>query len=154
MISELKEQGIHFTELTLHVGVGTFRPVKVDNILEHNMHSECAEVSEETAALINQAKSEGRRVITVGSTSTRTVESFFENGSMTFGNRWTEIFIYPGYQFQVPDAMITNFHLPESTLLMMISAFAGFDFVKKAYAEAVAEHYRFFSYGDAMFIEL
>jgi len=154
LISELKEQGIHFTELTLHVGVGTFRPVKVDNILEHNMHSECAEVSEETAALINQTKAEGRRVITVGSTSTRTVESFFENGSMTFGNRWTEIFIYPGYQFQVPDAMITNFHLPESTLLMMISAFAGFDFIKKAYAEAVAEHYRFFSYGDAMFIEL
>lgn len=154
LISALKEKGVIFTELTLHVGIGTFRPVKVDNILDHNMHSECAEVSAETAAIINQAKMEGRRVITVGTTSTRTLESFFEDGTMRHGNRWTDIFIYPGFKFQVTDALITNFHLPESTLLMMISAFAGYHFIKEAYAEAVAKRYRFFSYGDAMFIEL
>jgi S-adenosylmethionine:tRNA ribosyltransferase-isomerase len=154
MLNALIEKGVICTELTLHVGIGTFRPVKVDNILEHTMHSECAEVSEETAAIINQAKAEGRRVITVGTTSTRTLESFYEEGTMQHGNRWTDIFIYPGYKFQITDAMITNFHLPESTLLMMISAFAGYDFIKEAYAEAVAQRYRFFSYGDAMFIEL
>ncbi len=154
LLATLRGLGVICTELTLHVGIGTFRPVKVDNILQHTMHSECAEVSPETAGIINSAKAEGRRVITVGTTSTRTVESFYENGAMQYGNRWTDIFIYPGYTFKVPDGMITNFHLPESTLLMMISAFAGFDFIKKAYQEAVAERYRFFSYGDAMYIEL
>lgn len=154
LITDLKQRGVLFTELTLHVGIGTFRPVKVDNILQHTMHSECAELSEETAGMINSAKAEGRRVISVGTTSTRTIETFFEDGEMQHGKRWTDIFIYPGYSFKAIDAMITNFHLPESTLLMMISAFAGYHFVRDAYAEAVAQRYRFFSYGDAMFIEL
>ncbi|MDD4805384.1 MAG: tRNA preQ1(34) S-adenosylmethionine ribosyltransferase-isomerase QueA [Candidatus Cloacimonetes bacterium] len=154
LIDTLKQKGVLFTELTLHVGIGTFRPVKTENILEHTMHSECTEVSEATATAINDAKRDGRRVITVGTTSTRTVESFHDGQSMNHGKRWTDIFIYPGYNFKVPDAMITNFHLPESTLLMMISAFAGFHFIREAYAEAVAKRYRFFSYGDAMYIEL
>lgn len=154
LIADLKAQGVIFTELTLHVGIGTFRPVKVDNILEHNMHSEAVEVSANTAQVINTAKAQGRRIITVGTTSTRSVEAFCEAGIMQSGMRWTDIFIYPGYQFQLTDAMITNFHLPESTLLMMVSAFAGYEFVRSAYAEAVAQSYRFFSYGDAMYIEL
>lgn len=154
LIDSLKIKGVLFTELTLHVGIGTFRPVKTEDIREHNMHSECVEISPETAEAVNHAKSEGRRVIAVGTTSVRSLESFWQDGKLIYGNRWTDIFIYPGYHFNVPDAMLTNFHLPESTLLMMISAFAGYDFIRKAYEVAVAERYRFFSYGDAMLIEL
>ncbi len=154
LIAELKEKGVLFTELTLHVGIGTFRPVKTQRIDEHIMHSECVEISTTTARAVNQAKSEGRRVIAVGTTSVRSLESFWDGKKLLDGNRWTDIFIYPGYEFGVPDAIITNFHLPESTLLMMISAFAGYEYVREAYAAAVAERYRFFSYGDAMLIEL
>jgi len=153
LISNLKDKGVLFAELTLHVGIGTFRPVKVERISEHVMHSECVEISTSSAEAINKAKREGRRVIAVGTTSVRALESFWDGNKLLDGNRWTDIFIYPGYRFGVPDAMITNFHLPESTLLMMISAFAGYDFVMEAYAEAVAKRYRFFSYGDAMYIE-
>jgi S-adenosylmethionine:tRNA ribosyltransferase-isomerase len=153
LIEKLKKRGVLFAEVTLHVGIGTFRPVKVDNISEHTMHSECVEISTSTAEAVNKAKREGRRVIAIGTTSVRALESFWDSNKLLDGNRWTEIFIYPGYRFGVPDAMITNFHLPESTLLMMISAFAGYEFIMEAYAKAVTERYRFFSYGDAMFIE-
>lgn len=153
ILDKLKEKGVIITELTLHVGIGTFRPVKTENITEHTMHSECAEITQEAADTINCAKREGRRVVAVGTTTVRTLESFWDGNKLQTGNRWTDIFIYPGYKFGVPDAMITNFHLPESTLLMMISAFAGYDLVMNAYKQAVAEHYRFFSYGDAMVIE-
>lgn len=154
LMDTLKAKGVQFAELTLHVGIGTFRPVKTDDITQHLMHSECVEIPETTAELVNCAKQENRRVIAVGSTSVRSLESFWEDGRLQAGNRWTDIFIYPGYNFKVADAMITNFHLPESTLLMMISAFAGYDFVMEAYRLAVSERYRFFSYGDAMLIEL
>ncbi|MDD5536984.1 MAG: tRNA preQ1(34) S-adenosylmethionine ribosyltransferase-isomerase QueA [Candidatus Cloacimonetes bacterium] len=154
LIQKCKDMGVQFTELTLHVGIGTFRPVKTELITEHTMHSECVEILPETAKTINKAKAEGRRIISVGTTSVRGLESFWEAGELQSGNRWTDIFIYPGYKFKVPDAIITNFHLPESTLLMMVSAFAGFEFIRKAYQVAIAERYRFFSYGDAMYIEL
>lgn len=153
LISSLKERGVLFTELTLHVGIGTFRPVKVERIKDHVMHSECVEISTSTAEAVNKAKQEGRRVIAVGTTSVRALESFWDGKKLLDGNRWTDIFIFPGYSFGVPDAMITNFHLPESSLLMMVSAFAGYEFTKEAYAEALALRYRFFSYGDAMMIE-
>ena len=153
IINQLKAKGVVITEVLLHVGLGTFRPVKTDNIEDHKMHSEFCFISEETAKLINEAKDQNRRVITVGTTSTRTLESFVdEDGRLGHGEKWTSIFIYPGKQLKIIDGMITNFHMPESTLMMMISAFAGYDNVMSAYQEAVAEKYRFFSYGDAMII--
>ena len=144
---------MEIAEVTLHVGLGTFRPVKVDNILDHHMHSEFYMVSKEAADKINAAKDHGHRIISVGTTSTRTLEAASdENGRMRETSGWTEIFIYPGYQFKVIDALITNFHLPESTLVMLVSALAGREHVLEAYRQAVAERYRFFSFGDAMFI--
>ncbi|MCB5264611.1 MAG: tRNA preQ1(34) S-adenosylmethionine ribosyltransferase-isomerase QueA [Candidatus Cloacimonetes bacterium] len=154
LIQALKAKGVLFTELTLHVGIGTFRPVKTEKINEHIMHSECVNISTSAAEAVNKAKKEGRRVIAVGSTSVRSLESFWDGNKVLDGNRWTDIFIYPGFDFGVPDAIITNFHLPESTLLMMISAFAGYEYIMEAYRQAVVSRYRFFSYGDAMLIEL
>lgn len=153
LLSRLKCNGVEIVNVVLHVGIGTFRPVKTEIITQHRMHSELAYISEETATVINRAKQDGRRVICVGTTSARTVESFWDNKSLVSGSKWTDIFIYPGVGFNVVDAMITNFHLPQSTLLMMISAFAGYELTMKTYQEAVVNKYRFFSYGDAMFIE-
>ena len=145
--------GVEIAEVTLHVGLGTFRPVKVENILEHHMHSEFYMVEEEQARLINETKKQGGRVIAVGTTSCRTLESAAgEDGILKAGSGWTDIFIYPGYEFRLTDGLITNFHLPESTLMMLVSALAGRDRIMNAYAEAVKERYRFFSFGDAMFI--
>ncbi len=152
IIEALRLKGVIITEVILHVGLGTFRPVKTDNIEEHKMHSEFCYISKETAEIVNRAKDEHRRVITVGTTSTRTLESFVKDDRLEHGEKWTSIFIYPGKQLKIIDGLITNFHMPESTLLMMISAFAGYDNVMNAYKEAVAEKYRFFSYGDAMLI--
>ena len=153
LLEIIKAKGVKVAEVTLHVGLGTFRPVKVENILEHHMHSEFYMVEEEQAAIINETKKNGGRVICVGTTSCRTLESATgEDGVLKAGSGWTEIFIYPGYQFKILDALITNFHLPESTLLMLVSALAGRDNVMAAYEEAVKERYRFFSFGDAMFI--
>ena len=153
LLEKIKEKGVKVAQVTLHVGLGTFRPVKVENILEHHMHSEFYMVDEDQAAIINETKKNGGRVICVGTTSCRTLESATgEDGILKAGSGWTEIFIYPGYQFKILDALITNFHLPESTLLMLISALAGRDNVMAAYEEAVKERYRFFSFGDAMFI--
>ena len=153
LLETIKEKGVKVAQVTLHVGLGTFRPVKVENILEHHMHSEFYMVDEDQAAIINETKKNGGRVICVGTTSCRTLESATgEDGILKAGSGWTEIFIYPGYQFKILDALITNFHLPESTLLMLISALAGRDNVMAAYEEAVKERYRFFSFGDAMFI--
>ena len=153
LLEVIKAKGVNVAEVTLHVGLGTFRPVKVENILEHHMHSEFYMVEEEQAAIINETKKNGGRVICVGTTSCRTLESATgEDGILRAGSGWTEIFIYPGYQFKILDALITNFHLPESTLLMLISALAGRENVMAAYEEAVKERYRFFSFGDAMFI--
>lgn len=153
LLNEIQEKGVEIARVTLHVGLGTFRPVKVDNILEHHMHSEFYEISEEAAEKINKAKTDGKRVIAVGTTSCRTIEAAAdEKGFLRATSGWTEIFIYPGYTFKVLDCLITNFHLPESTLMMLVSALAGRDHVMEAYAEAVKEQYRFFSFGDAMFI--
>lgn len=153
LLEQVKEMGVEIAEVTLHVGLGTFRPVKVDNIFEHHMHSEFYMVSEEAAETINRAKDSGHRVIAVGTTSTRTMEAAAdENGRMHACSGWTEIFIYPGYQFKVIDGLITNFHLPESTLVMLVSALAGREHVLNAYEQAVQERYRFFSFGDAMLI--
>ena len=153
LLEVIKAKGVKVAEVTLHVGLGTFRPVKVENILEHHMHSEFYMVEEEQAAMINETKKNGGRVICVGTTGCRTIESATgEDGILRAGSGWTEIFIYPGYKFKILDALITNFHLPESTLLMLISALAGRDNVMEAYEEAVKERYRFFSFGDAMFI--
>ena len=153
LLEIIKAKGVKVAEVTLHVGLGTFRPVKVENILEHHMHSEFYMVEEEQAAIINETKKNGGRVICVGTTSCRTLESATgEDGILRAGSGWTEIFIYPGYRFKILDALITNFHLPESTLLMLVSALAGRDNVMAAYKEAVKERYRFFSFGDAMFI--
>lgn len=153
VLEKIKAKGVKVAEVTLHVGLGTFRPVKVENILDHHMHSEFYMVEEDQANLINETKRNGGRVICVGTTSCRTLESATgEDGILRAGSGWTEIFIYPGYKFKILDALITNFHLPESTLLMLISALAGRDNVMKAYEEAVKERYRFFSFGDAMFI--
>ena len=153
VLEKIKAKGVKVAEVTLHVGLGTFRPVKVENILEHHMHSEFYMVEEDQAAIINETKKNGGRVICVGTTSCRTLESATgEDGILKAGSGWTEIFIYPGYKFRILDALITNFHLPESTLLMLISALAGRDNVMAAYEEAVKERYRFFSFGDAMFI--
>ena len=154
LLEALSEKGVEIVYVTLHVGLGTFRPVKVDNVLEHHMHSEFYQVSEEAAKAINKAKAEGRRVICVGTTSCRTVESAAkEKGVVQAGCDNTEIFIYPGYEFKILDALITNFHLPESTLVMLVSALAGKEHVLNAYEEAIREKYRFFSFGDAMFIQ-
>ena len=153
LLKELEDKGIDIAYVTLHVGLGTFRPVKVDNILEHHMHSEMYMIDSEAAQKINRAKDSGNRVICVGTTSCRTIESAAdENGRLSPGNGETDIFIYPGYKFRVLDCLITNFHLPESTLVMLVSALAGRENVLNAYNEAIKERYRFFSFGDAMFI--
>ncbi|MDD3218985.1 MAG: tRNA preQ1(34) S-adenosylmethionine ribosyltransferase-isomerase QueA [Lachnospiraceae bacterium] len=154
LLQQIRDMGVNIAEVTLHVGLGTFRPVKVENVLEHHMHSEFYVVEESQAKLINDTKAAGHRVISVGTTSCRTLESATdEHGVLQAKSGWTEIFIYPGYQFKMIDALITNFHLPESTLLMLVSALAGKDKIMAAYEEAVKEKYRFFSFGDAMFIE-
>lgn len=154
LLQKVKDMGVEIAEVTLHVGLGTFRPVKVDNVLDHHMHSEFYMVSQEAADKINHAKENGHRVIAVGTTSTRTLEAAAdENGKLHETSGWTEIFIYPGYQFKVIDALITNFHLPQSTLVMLVSALAGREHVLHAYEIAVKEKYRFFSFGDAMFIK-
>ncbi|MEQ8153871.1 MAG: tRNA preQ1(34) S-adenosylmethionine ribosyltransferase-isomerase QueA [Clostridiaceae bacterium] len=153
LLEEIKKKGVNIAYLTLHVGLGTFRPVKVENIEEHDMHSEFYIISRENAEIINETKRRGNRVIPVGTTSTRTLETVGDkNGMVKESSGWTNIFIYPGYKFKVADALITNFHLPESTLIMLVSALAGQKEVMKAYNEAVKEKYRFFSFGDAMLI--
>jgi S-adenosylmethionine:tRNA ribosyltransferase-isomerase len=153
LLARLSAKGVKIVKLTLHVGMGTFLPVKSSRIDQHKMHSEYCTVSPEAAETINSARLQDKRIIAVGSTSTRSLESFCEDGELVSGSRWTDIFIYPGRKMQMVDAMITNFHLPKSSLLMMISAFAGIELIKQAYREAVLERYRFFSYGDAMLIE-
>ena len=154
LLQKVKDMGVDIAEVTLHVGLGTFRPVKVENVLDHHMHSEFYMVSQEAADKINRAKESGHRVIAVGTTSTRTLEAAAdENGRLHETSGWTEIFIYPGYQFKVIDALITNFHLPQSTLVMLVSALAGRAHVLHAYEIAVKERYRFFSFGDAMLIK-
>lgn len=153
LLQQVRDIGVEIAEVTLHVGLGTFRPVKETDVLKHHMHSEFYKIEQSEADKINKAKKEGHRVIAVGTTSTRTLESAAdENGFLTEKSGWTEIFIYPGYQFKVIDALITNFHLPESTLVMLVSALAGREHVLAAYETAVEEKYRFFSFGDAMFI--
>ena len=153
LLEKLKEKGVEIANVTLHVGIGTFRPVKVENVEEHDMHSEHFYIKDEDAEKINKAKKEGHRVIAVGTTSCRVLESIAdENGMVHETEGDTQIFIYPGYKFKCLDALITNFHLPESTLIMLVSALAGRDYIMKAYNEAVKEKYRFFSFGDAMFI--
>ncbi len=154
LLKAIEDKGVRLAHVTLHVGLGTFRPVKVEDITQHHMHSEFYMIEEEQAKLINETKAAGGRVICVGTTSCRTLESAAdEDGVLHAGRGWTDIFIYPGYRFKLMDALITNFHLPESTLLMLVSAFAGKEQVMAAYEEAVRERYRFFSFGDAMFIK-
>ena len=153
LLDRISAKGVRECFITLHVGLGTFRPVKEDEIEDHDMHSEFCIVPEETARIINETKAAGGRVVCVGTTSCRTLESFANpDGTMDAKSGWTNIFIYPGYRFKCMDALVTNFHLPESTLVMLVSAFAGREHVLNAYAEAVRERYRFFSFGDAMFI--
>ena len=153
LLEQIKEKGVNIAHVTLHVGLGTFRPVKVDDVEKHHMHSEFYVVEEDQAKLINDTKKAGKKVIAVGTTSCRTLESATdENGILQAKSGWTEIFIYPGYQFKMIDELITNFHLPESTLLMLVSALAGKENIMHAYEEAVKEKYRFFSFGDAMMI--
>ena len=152
LLKELRNKGVIIANLTLHVGLGTFRPVKEENIFDHKMHSEYCEILEAEADKINNAKASGGKIIAVGTTSVRTLESFNKDGKVYPVNAETDIFIYPGYDFKIVDAIVTNFHLPESTLMMLISAFAGRDFVLDAYNEAVKQEYRFFSFGDAMLI--
>ena len=153
LLKQIENMGVKIARVTLHVGLGTFRPVKVENVLEHHMHSEYYQVTPEAAEMINETKKNGGRVISVGTTSTRTLESVaLEDGTIIPGSGNTEIFIYPGYRFKAIDCLITNFHLPESTLLMLVSALAGKENILAAYEEAVRERYRFFSFGDAMFI--
>ena len=153
LLKEIKESGVDIAHVTLHVGLGTFRPVKVENIQEHHMHSEFYHMEASEAEKINRAKREGHRIICVGTTSCRTIESAAKpDGTLSECSGWTEIFIYPGYQFKVLDCLLTNFHLPESTLIMLVSALAGREHVLHAYEEAVKEQYRFFSFGDAMLI--
>ncbi len=153
LLEQVRARGVKIAEITLHVGLGTFRPVKTENILDHHMHSEYYRISAEAAEKINRAKDEGHRVIAVGTTSTRTLEAAADvNGRLAETSGWTDIFIYPGYEFRVIDGLITNFHLPESTLVMLVSAFAGREHVLSAYELAVQERYRFFSFGDAMLI--
>ena len=153
LMDQLKNKGVNIARLTLHVGLGTFRPVKEDDIMDHKMHSEFYMIDKENADLINSTREKGGRIITVGTTSTRTLESIAdENGHIEACSGWTDIFIYPGYKFKIVDNLITNFHLPESTLIMLVSALAGRENVLNAYKTAVEEKYRFFSFGDAMFI--
>ena len=153
LLEKIQAMGVGVGYVTLHVGLGTFRPVKEEEITDHEMHSEYCVISQETADLINRTKASGGRCICVGTTSCRTLESWAaEDGTMTASAGWTDIYIYPGYRFKVMDGLITNFHLPESTLIMLVSAFAGREHVLAAYEEAVRERYRFFSFGDAMFI--
>ncbi|GAB1767617.1 tRNA preQ1(34) S-adenosylmethionine ribosyltransferase-isomerase QueA [Priestia megaterium] len=154
MLEQLKTKGVHIAFLTLHVGLGTFRPVSVDDLEEHDMHAEFYQVSEGTAALLNSVREKGGRIISVGTTSTRTLETIAteHNGKFVASSGWTNIFIFPGYEFKAIDGMITNFHLPKSTLIMLVSALAGRENVISAYEQAVAEKYRFFSFGDAMLI--
>ena len=154
LLEQIRNKGVDIADVTLHVGLGTFRPVKVENVQDHHMHSEFYCIDEDAAEKVNRAKRSGRRVIAVGTTSCRTLESAgAQDGSIRACSGWTEIFIYPGYQFKVVDALITNFHLPQSTLIMLVSALAGREHVLAAYEEAVRQKYRFFSFGDAMFIE-
>ena len=152
LLRTLEKRGVNLVFITLHVGLGTFRPVHVQNIVDHIMHKEFYSVSANAAQIVNDAKKQGRRIIAVGTTSVRTLETAGRSGHIASGSGWTDIFIYPGYCFRVVDAMVTNFHLPESTLLMLTSAFAGRDHVMAAYQKAVEEQYRFFSFGDAMLI--
>ena len=153
LIASLEKKGVKTAYITLHVGLGTFRPVKAEEIADHHMHSEFCMIDEQTAETINSARKYGGRIVCVGTTSCRTLESMAaEDGSVKAGSVWTDIFIYPGYRFKIMDALITNFHLPESTLIMLVSAFAGRENVLAAYAHAVEERYRFFSFGDAMLI--
>lgn len=153
LLQQIEEKGVRLAYVTLHVGLGTFRPVKADEITDHHMHSEFCEISQETADILNETRRQGGRIVCVGTTSCRTIESLAnDNGTFVERSGWTEIFIYPGYRFKAMDALVTNFHLPESTLVMLVSAFAGREHVLAAYAEAVKERYRFFSFGDAMFI--
>lgn len=153
LLAEIEEMGVKLAFLTLHVGLGTFRPVKVTDVTQHKMHSEHYFVSQEAADIVNRTKKNGGRVICVGTTSCRTVESATENGQLQVKSGETDIFIYPGYEFKMTDALITNFHLPKSTLVMLVSALAGKDNILNAYKHAVEEKYRFFSFGDAMFIQ-
>ncbi len=153
LLGQIEKKGVEIARVTLHVGLGTFRPVKASNVLEHHMHSEFYQVEKEEAEKINQVKQSGKKVICVGTTSCRTLESATgEDGILRAGSGWTDIFIYPGYTFKIMDRLITNFHLPESTLVMLVSAFAGREHVLHAYEEAIRESYRFFSFGDAMMI--
>ena len=153
LLEKVRAKGVQTAFVTLHVGLGTFRPVKAEEITDHHMHSELCMISAETAQLLNETKGNGGRIVCVGTTSCRTLESLVqEDGTFRAASKWTEIFIYPGYRFKAMDALITNFHLPESTLVMLVSAFAGREQVLHAYEEAVKERYRFFSFGDAMFI--
>jgi S-adenosylmethionine:tRNA ribosyltransferase-isomerase len=154
LLKQIEDMGVKLAYVTLHVGLGTFRPVKVDDVETHDMHSEFCSIPQETADIINETKKNGGRVICVGTTSCRTIESWAaEDGTMKEASGWTKIFIYPGYRFKVLDGLVTNFHLPESTLIMLVSALAGKEHVLAAYEEAVREKYRFFSFGDAMFIK-
>lgn len=154
LLKQIEKSGVNIAKVTLHVGLGTFRPVKEENILDHHMHSEYYVIGEEAAETINKAKENGGRIICVGTTSTRTLESAAdENGHIAACSGWTDIFIYPGYKFKITEALITNFHLPESTLLMLVSAFSSRGIIMNAYEEAVREKYRFFSFGDAMFLQ-
>ena len=153
LLDKIREKGIATAFVTLHVGLGTFRPVKAEKITDHHMHSELCMISQETADILNETKKNGGRIVCVGTTSCRTLESLVnEDGSFSAGTKWTEIFIYPGYEFKAMQGLITNFHLPESTLVMLVSAFAGRENVLNAYRQAVEEEYRFFSFGDAMLI--
>ncbi len=153
LLDKVRAKGIQTAFVTLHVGLGTFRPVKAEEITDHHMHSELCMISQETAEMLNSTRKNGGRIVCVGTTSCRTLESLVnEDGTFCASSKWTEIFIYPGYKFKAMDALITNFHLPESTLVMLVSAFAGRENVLNAYEEAVKERYRFFSFGDAMFI--
>jgi S-adenosylmethionine:tRNA ribosyltransferase-isomerase len=152
LMEEMKKRGAELRFVTLHVGLGTFRPVNEENIEDHEMHREWYTVSQETADAINRAKDEGRRVIAVGTTSVRTLESAGQSGRLEAGSSWTQLYIYPGYQWHIVDAIVTNFHLPKSTLIMMMAAFIGTDHILAAYREAVKQKYRFFSFGDAMFL--
>ena len=153
LLDSLRQKGVETAFVTLHVGLGTFRPVKADNILEHHMHSELCMISKETADKLNKTRQNGGRIICVGTTSCRTLESLvLDDGSFVPASKWTDIFIYPGYRFKAMDGLITNFHLPESTLVMLVSAFAGRENILNAYEKAVENQYRFFSFGDAMLI--
>ena len=152
LMDKLKQNGIHHVPLTLHVGLGTFQPVKAEDIEMHKMHAEYFELSQTSANQINAAKGDGRKIIAVGTTSVRVLETVASEGNVEPYRGYTDIFIYPGYQFKVADALITNFHLPKSTLLMLVSAFAGHEFILEAYQEAIVQKYRFYSYGDAMLI--